>query len=825
MKELAKQRTKQLQDEEEERTRKQKAKALAKLDELNRRFQAAEGPTRKESATSTAIPNKQQELQPSDSAIVAGKSGVVNLALNCDANIVSQINDTSFNKVEKLPILSTEPPSEMHNNSGKEPHLTHNQLVNLPQDVSSADAMNALQIRDNITSKQKRMSYKQKQNPPLEKTVSEKVVSTTTAPKVESDLVVDVSVSSGNVTHEVGSAGGSSLPMNSAAMVESPVNQKKKNNRNGKNKHKVEECFSALPLAPKEANLLKSSVESDKPKASDFDLDQGPLQPSSLPKDSTQFSEQQRHLASEESHVRMNSQWKSQHSRRPSRNMQANRPAEKSHGSDAVMWAPVKPQNKTEIMDESDEKSKMEAVNPVKSDQQVHNLKNKRAEMERYIPKPVAKEMAQQGSLQQHVASSVSQAPADGSVGRVESVSLGPQNAQVTNSAVGKVSSGMESKNRDGRHTKQGKASWRQRNQTESTNMHDMRDELDHDSNSDPNVQRSTEHPGDQKSEISLVKGQTMQFNDPSNLDGSNNPVNHDSAAQVSVPVIKDHGATGRGRRAPFKGHKGVGVNHDVDHKKNAGDSERNETHASSSEHSQPDIGAAALKENRGAGERLTSHWQPKSQASNNQRGNKPSDQNVGSVVVGVNKKDPTHDAEPIPAGDDKISNAHVAQPHNDQSVSEKSKAREAPHFGNQDSKRERKNAPAKRRPNSPNQVNASSVEQVPTSIDHRHDHRQSSGFGKNGSQNRFGRGHESRGDWRPPAQDNRHYNQATNRERQGSNQHYEYHPVGPYDDRKSDNFERPKDGNHAGGRFRDRGQTHSRRGGGNFYGRQGGVD
>ncbi|KAL1333936.1 hypothetical protein AAHE18_11G140500 [Arachis hypogaea] len=827
MKELAKQRTKQLQEEEEERIRKQKAKALAKLDELNRRSQAVEGPTSKESATTSDIPNKQQELQPSDSAIVSGKFGVVSSALNSDAKAIPHINDISINKVEKLPILSSEPPSETHVNSGKEAVLIHNLSMNLQQDVNSADGMNALQFRNNITSKQKRTSYKQKQNLPSEKTGSEKVASSTSfGSKAENDLVVDISVSSGNVIHEVGSTGGLNMPMNSATMVDSSVNQRKKNTRNGKNKQKFEDSSSALPLAPKEANISKSSVEIDKAKVANIELEQGPVQPSSLSKDSTQFSEHHRHSASEEAHAKMNSQWKPQHSRRPSRNMQATRPAEKSHGSDAVMWAPVKHHNKTDV-DESDEKTKAEAVNTEKSDQQVHNFKNKRAEMERYVPKPVAKEMAQQGSIQQQVVSSVNQAPADGNVGRVDSVSVGPQIAQVTDSIVGKVTHGMEPKNRDGRHAKQGKAhgSWRQRNQMETTNVHDVRGGLDIDSNSEPIVQGQTEDRGDPKSEINLSKGQSMQINNYSDLDGSNNPVNHDSAAHVSLPVIKDHGATGRGRRVPFRGHKGGGMNHDVDHKKNDGELERNETPTSSSEPSQPDIGAAALKENRNVGERLTSHWQPKSQASNNQRGNKSSDLNVGSVVVGVNKKDPCCDEESIPAADDKMSNAHVAQPHNDQSVLDKSKARETTHFGNQDSKRERKHVPTRRHPNSSNQGNVNLVEQSPTSIDQRHDHRPFSGFGKNGNLNRFGRGHEPRGDWKPPAQDNRHYNQSTNRERQGPNLHYEYHPVGPYDGSKSDNIERPKDGNHAGGRFRDRGQPHSRRGGGNFYGRQAGAD
>ncbi|KAI5389029.1 hypothetical protein KIW84_074616 [Lathyrus oleraceus] len=74
-----------------------------------------------------------------------------------------------------------------------------------------------------------------------------------------------------------------------------------------------------------------------------------------------------------------------------------------------IITTPVKPPNK-EIMEESSEKSKIEAIVPAKSDQQVHNLRNKRAEMERYIPKPVAKEMAQQ-ECSQRMVSSISQAP------------------------------------------------------------------------------------------------------------------------------------------------------------------------------------------------------------------------------------------------------------------------------------------------------------------------------------------------------------------------------------------------------------------------------
>ncbi|KAJ0105314.1 hypothetical protein Patl1_18077 [Pistacia atlantica] len=104
------------------------------------------------------------------------------------------------------------------------------------------------------------------------------------------------------------------------------------------------------------------------------------------------------------------------------------------------------------------------------------------------------------------------------------------------------------------------------------------------------------------------------------------------------------------------------------------------------------------------------------------------------------------------------------------------------------------------------------------------------SGFRRNGNQSsRFGRGHESRGDWASSAQDNKQHNQPINRERQRHNSQYEYQPVGPYNNSSSNrgnNYEGPKDApnNAAGGRYRERGQSHSRRGGGNFHGRQSGC-
>ncbi|KAF7838307.1 protein MODIFIER OF SNC1 1 isoform X1 [Senna tora] len=621
------------------------------------------------------------------------------------------------------------------------------------------------------------------------------IVSTTTIPlKVENDTMVDGTLPSEIARHEVGTTCGSGLSTNLTVVTESSVNQKKKNNRNGKNRHKVEETSSrsALPLvAPNDVTLSQNFAESDKPKDSESKLDQDSVPLASSSKDLHQQMEQRNYLPNEDSHGRANSQWKSQHARRMPRNTQATRPAEKPQGGDAVvMWTPVKPPNKTEMTGASIDNNKTDVVNPIKSDQQGHNkLKSKRAELERYIPKPVAKEMVQHGCIQQ-VSSSNNQDATNEFVGQADFGSQAPQMTQHTNTPVVKVVSGVESKNRDGRQIKPGKlqGSWRQRGSTESTSVYDMK-ELNHGSKSDQSVQRSFEHKRTQKIE-SLEKGQTKHVSDSSDPDGSNKASNCNLATFDSNLDIQDQRVTGRGKRVPFRGNRSMGMNDDAECRNHDGETVKIETQISSSEHIEPEVSASS-KENRVVRDRQMSHWQPKSQVSNNHRGNRPQVRN-----------DPNH------------TKAYIAPPHqDDQCISKNSKAGEAPKLGIQEAKRERRNAQSKGHTHPPSQVHDSSVEEDPTSVDLRYEQHPTFGFHRNGNRNRFGKGHESQEDWKAAGQDNRHYKLPANRERQGQNLHYEYHPVGPNDNNQSNQFERPKDGNHTGGRLRERGQTYSRRG------------
>ncbi|KAL5099790.1 hypothetical protein RYX36_004117 [Vicia faba] len=296
--------------------------------------------------------------------------------------------------------------------------------------------------------------------------------------------------------------------------------------------------------------------------------------------------------------------------------------------------------------------------------------------------------MAQQGGLQQMV-SSASQAPTDDYVEIVDSGPQGPQITQHAISGVGKVGSAMESKNGDSRQTRawKGKAhgSWRQRNSTESNDVHDMQDGGNNESDSYQNIQIPMERQQVQKmSETSLLRGHSKHAND-----------NHDSAVPVSSPITKDHKAVVRERHLPFRRQKGTGVNHDTDQKKNAGDT-RKESLLSSSDHNQQDLNAVST-ESQSTEERMSSHWQPKFQASNNQRGNRHK------------KKESTHTGISFRDGQDTEYSAIVPPP--SQSVSEKG-------WGDDDwnleTVRESRNAPPKGHLHS-NQVAVSSSELAPT--------------------------------------------------------------------------------------------------------------
>ncbi|XP_038999557.1 protein MODIFIER OF SNC1 1-like isoform X1 [Hibiscus syriacus] len=815
MRELAKQRAKQRQKEEEERARDQKAKALAKLEELNRRTQTAEGLTQKlEPVPDMAVQSKQEESRTLTDDILPSRSEIT--CLVSSSTIVADVGQSSTGELENT-VMSNQQPLVSTRNAHKATAEMHNRSLPLPH--ADAALHDNPQVSDGSTLKQKHVDYRKKDPNLLDKGSSEKYI-TTELLNIHTDAVVDGAPSAEAVTNEIDSISVSVSTQN--VVNTSTMHQKRKNNRSGKNKHKVEETLSLASLSSgisKEISHTRSSVEGLKPKSSECNLDLNSFQSLTESKDGNQSSAQELAFPHEEASGQVNNQWKSQQYRRMPRNPQAYKSA--IYGGDAVVWAPVRLQNKTEVIEEVSHKSAAENdVTPQTKnyDQVQNNARNKRAEIERYIPKPVAKEMAQQVISQQTVAHLDNQIAADDIAGRAGPGSHGIECSKQSGTSTGTVGNTNESRN-DGRQGR-GHGSWSQRALAEPS----LQDGLY--TNPSKNAEKSAEQKQEQKAASSLVKEQP-KYDEWDTSDGWNMPEYPDSTVS-SVPVLRNQGTTGRGKRHPFKGQKGGGNNYSSDRKKiNNGEADKFSPPSSVPEMVRLDSPAES-KENRGVGDRSTSHWQPKS-APINQRGSRPdSDQNIGSEISRTNRTDSALQAK----------KSHQPQPDREtckgvtvslkDHVSEKGSV-EAQNVGHHESKRERNVASLKGNPHSSNQGPGLPVEAPPSNMDTRNEQRTTTGFRRNGNQNnRYGRGHDSRGDWGSSGQEMKQQTPA-NRERQRHNSHYEYQPAGPQNNNnnnnRANNPEGPRDGSHGtGGRYRERGQSRPRRGGGNFHGRPSGT-
>ncbi|XP_052176537.1 protein MODIFIER OF SNC1 1 isoform X2 [Diospyros lotus] len=835
MREIAKQRAEQLQKEEEERTREQMAKAFAKLEELNRRKPAVDSlsPKLEKALPTNPIQQEQEGSQiPPEPVIVAGKSGAPALISNPNAQIIE-----SSASVGEFTALSNNIPLDSSGNVHPEPVVSLDQPPSLPQDArtaGAADSKAGSQVSEGNVSRHKRLGYKQKQNVPSGKNLTDKPVPVNPAEalKDQNDVAANDIASTKVVDNEVVPRSVPSLPVNSNIIAESSAHQRRKTNRNSKTKQKLDDGL-------KETNAAKVSTESGKPVSSEFELDPCALQSRMTAEHAVQPSGQRTCSPSEETSSRVHNQWKPQQSRRMPRNQQANnRAAERSHISEAVVWAPVRSQNKTEPTNEASDKTSLDNMSlTVKGDSVGQNsMKSKRAEMERYVPKPVAKEMAQQGNVQQQLQSWVNQNLSDDTVGRAEPIQ-NVENLQPSNSAIGNIGFTSDSRNGDSKLNKPLKAhgSWRQRGSVELASVQGLQDGSSSTSNPSKNVQKSTEQSQSTNLDTTSLKEQPKSSDDWNNSLGWNTLENSETAAHAATFAGKDQGGMGRGKRHPFKGHRSMGNNNDTDNRianNESGNQDKYSYQPPASEVGQTDKSFGA-KDNRGAGER-TSHWQPKSQfhSVHNQRGNRPSGGRNATTEVNdaATKDSPCQDGIHLPAQKNKESRENVVQPPTDQPLSKEKSVAEAPNLGHHESRRERKATTFRGRPNSPNLTSINTVEPAPPlpNVDTKHERPISAGFNKSGNQNnRSARGGpESRGDWSSAGQDNRQHTTSSNRERQkNSSSHYQ--PVGQYNNsNKSGNFEGPPaDGFHnRGSRYRERNQSHSRQGGAaNFYARQNG--
>ncbi|XP_077253564.1 modifier of snc1 [Tasmannia lanceolata] len=876
MKEIAMQRVKQLQKEEEERTREQKAKALAKLEELNRRT-LVENSTHK-------LENKQEGFQA-----YAGPKTNTGICEEAPGFALGSKSDTPIentqNRVGESTDLSANKPSEASSCTPQDPIIAIDSSVPSPQDGNTAEIVSqrvAPQLHDSGVSKHKQMGHKRKQNISHEKNLGDKVTMGG-GTKVHDNVIANANTLSEPILASANDTN---------AIDDSSLQHKKKNSRSIKNKHKPDEALLGTDLIsslPTDGHQVNISSESGKLKSSEPVLETSSVhtQENVEGKDfkvEVVSSDQGWSQPSEEAHGRVNDQGKPQLPRKMSRSTQAIRPAEKFHGSEAVIWAPVRPPSKTESLVETGPITVVEGNNSlVKNGHGTsNNLRTKRAEMERYVPKQVAKELSQQDS-QQVSSPSLPQSISDmtikaqyGSQGAAKS--SGPDTTDA-----GKGGFAIETKNGEAKHSKYGKthASWRQRGSTESS----MVLQGPHDGPSSSIASKNIQNPVDElqpsKSDIFSPKG-------PAKSSDGWNTDNLVSTEGVTVPVeLKDHGISGRGKRKQSKVHKATGHYHNPgDHKHlDSGVADKTDAQLSSFESKESDGRNISKTENQGFGEHASSHWQPKSQTysahnrhvSRGNGGQRVMDQprtpekefpSQGTESVPMQKdKDniaqvqprshqhesqksrgnggqrvtdqprtperefPSHGTESVPPRKD-IDNIAQVQPRSHQPESQKTNAAKLPNAHHHENKKERKALDVPNEvSNVPNQGPPSFSELAPENAED--EHTITSGIRRLVPQNaRFNRGQEV------PYGGGQGLGQETNRQqphatgdRRKHNSHYEYQPIGSYQ-KPNDSFRPNSPRNETrdssrgmGSRYRERGHNQSRRGG-HFYGRNdGGPD
>ncbi|KNA03989.1 hypothetical protein SOVF_203920 isoform B [Spinacia oleracea] len=323
MREIAKQRANQLQKEEEEQVREQKAKALAKLEELNRRSanQSVENPNQREPIPPPGDVPKKDDVSrnQSDSSVDANHCTGSSSA---SPNNVAQINERSASKIMDSAVSSSHLVAETKRSAYHEASFSsQNQLptadINVDDDASHRTAPQVCEV-----SKQEQGGKKQRQSVPPEKNSVQDTI-----PAGRTDVLMDLKVASTTreVTGSFVDSGVGKEQAESPFTADSPV-QKKKIHKTWKNIHKVEESSTAVssPVTqPEDSNLAQAIPKSAEQSCSSLPVNSLSMQLSADPKDVTQSSENPSSLSREDTHARVNSAWKAQQSRKPLLNNRA----------------------------------------------------------------------------------------------------------------------------------------------------------------------------------------------------------------------------------------------------------------------------------------------------------------------------------------------------------------------------------------------------------------------------------------------------------------------------------------------------------------------
>ncbi|KAK3140021.1 hypothetical protein QOZ80_5AG0394290 [Eleusine coracana subsp. coracana] len=532
MRELAVQRAKKLQAEEEERIKNQKAKALAKLEELNRRstvFQKKSNDT----AVETDDEHNKQKAGLDVTAKIATSTAELREVAAPDSLTAHQPPNDQHSMVLVQPCSTT---------------LSHGASVG--KDPVNAASSSAGSIQSNMEHVvQKSISQSHDTNVPKPKQgFRKRHVASEEKHPVEKP---SIPVGSGNAKKSVESY----LDTKTAVTTshDDPPAPNKKGARHLRNKKKVEDAAVTQhpPVVFNEQNTSKVSSE-PKPYTGGVIISS-----SIVPTEGTIVTvgsitvggislpslKQDGVTSSEGTPNTENNRSRPQQARRSGKHQHAVRPVEKP-SNEGVSWAPVKQQEQNEQSDRAMLNSAVSDPTQLsgKSSNDGENItKIKRAEMERYVPKPLSKELQQQNvapNLQLEKASVDNKSYYD--------------NEAAEKSSDAKVDPMTEPKKWEDKKASKGHGkshpSWRRRNTSESASVAPNAVDQAENSQGSKDVQKSA----DQNQPIETDRQETKQLKSHADTAAENISA---TAETVPLPVsgVKEHSAANRQMRQHTK--------------------------------------------------------------------------------------------------------------------------------------------------------------------------------------------------------------------------------------------------------------------------------
>lgn len=597
MRELAVQRAKQLQAEEEERTKRQRAKALAKLEELNRRSSVHQKNSNDPPTVNDNVHNKQKaELdattEPASSTTESREvTASDNLSTLQPPHVQEDVPIQSMSTLPHAAVTAGDPVS--HNTSISGRNIPSNKMEHIVQKSIS---------RSHDVGVPRRHAVSEEKIPGEKSSIA---VRTENAKKtVEASLTTPTAV----VTSH-----------------DNPPATNKKSARNSRSKKKVDDAPATSICPPVVLNEQNTVSVSTEPKTQTAGVI---ISSSIIPSEGIMLTvgsitvggisfgsfNQENVKSPEEAHNTVKSRPRPQQAKRSGKNQHAVRPVEKPHGNEGVAWAPVKPPGKNEQSEEPMMNAAVAAhpqpiVNAamagrpqpiVKYTNDGENVtKTKRAEMERYVPKPLSKELQQQSSEKSCLENKSNDKEA------------------VEKSPGAKVDAAIESKKWEDKKTSRGHgkshSSWRRRNTDESALV------VPQPAEQADNCQGSHQ--------VQKPSGQHQQLEADKQADYAvGNSLTPTETLALPAGAAKEHNAANRQRRQHVKAPKTEGSNYINGNKDREGRKDVNSEHRNMSRSEVKSSGAVTHSR---------AHWKPKSSNSQtNPQGNGAMDGQVDSVTL-----------------------------------------------------------------------------------------------------------------------------------------------------------------------------------------------